>query len=43
MRVYAPPDKIDQVDYALQIGIKILEKYEEYFGLPYPLPKLGRW
>jgi len=39
--VYAPPDKIEQVDYALNISVRILSRYEELFGVPYMLPKLG--
>ncbi|XP_072050679.1 glutamyl aminopeptidase-like [Amphiura filiformis] len=39
-RVYAPPDKVDQTAYALQVGLNITTFYEEYFDLPYPLPKL---
>ncbi|XP_023658852.1 endoplasmic reticulum aminopeptidase 2 [Paramormyrops kingsleyae] len=37
--VYAIPDKWDQTQYALQAAIKILEFYESYFNILYPLPK----
>ena len=40
-RVYAPPDKIEQAKYALDVGINITLFFEEYFDLLYPLPKLG--
>jgi len=40
-RVYASPDKVEQTEYALNISVQILARYEELFGLPYPLPKLG--
>nr|XP_002738531.2 PREDICTED: endoplasmic reticulum aminopeptidase 1-like [Saccoglossus kowalevskii] len=39
VRVYAPSDTIDEVEVALSAGTKILEYYEEYFSVPYPLPK----
>jgi len=39
--VYATPDKVEQTEYALNISVRILSRYEELFGLPYPLPKLG--
>ena len=41
-RVYAPPDKVEQTQYALDIGINITNYYEDYFQLDYPLPKLGK-
>ncbi|XP_028363993.1 endoplasmic reticulum aminopeptidase 1 [Phyllostomus discolor] len=37
--VYAVPDKINQADYALGAAVTLLEFYEDYFGIPYPLPK----
>jgi len=40
-RVYSSPDKVEQTEYALNISVAILSRYEELFGLPYPLPKLG--
>ncbi|XP_010196291.2 endoplasmic reticulum aminopeptidase 1 [Colius striatus] len=37
--VYTVPDKISQADYALDAAVKLLDFYEDYFGIPYPLPK----
>ncbi|XP_028641822.1 endoplasmic reticulum aminopeptidase 1 [Grammomys surdaster] len=37
--VYAVPDKINQADYALDAAVTLLEFYEDYFSIPYPLPK----
>lgn len=39
--VYAVPDKKDQVKYALDSAAKLLEFYNEFFGIHYPLNKLG--
>ncbi|NWH74544.1 ERAP1 aminopeptidase, partial [Piaya cayana] len=32
--VYTVPDKIDQADYALDVAVKLLDFYEEYFSIP---------
>uniref|UniRef100_A0ABM5FT72 Aminopeptidase n=1 Tax=Pogona vitticeps TaxID=103695 RepID=A0ABM5FT72_9SAUR len=37
--VYTVPHKINQADYALDAAVKLLDFYEEYFSIPYPLPK----
>ncbi|XP_029798495.1 endoplasmic reticulum aminopeptidase 1 isoform X2 [Suricata suricatta] len=37
--VYAVPDKIHQADYALDAAVTLLDFYEDYFSIPYPLPK----
>nr|XP_035961212.1 endoplasmic reticulum aminopeptidase 1 isoform X3 [Halichoerus grypus] len=37
--IYAVPDKIHQADYALDTAVTLLEFYEDYFSIPYPLPK----
>lgn len=37
--VYAVPEKINQADYALDAAVTLLEFYEDYFSIPYPLPK----
>ncbi|KAL2092099.1 hypothetical protein ACEWY4_011897 [Coilia grayii] len=38
--IYAVPDKWHQTHYALEAALKILEFYEKYFNIYYPLPKL---
>ncbi|XP_033120518.1 aminopeptidase N-like [Anneissia japonica] len=40
LRVWARPDAIDSVDYALEKGADILDFYDEYFGTKFPLPKM---
>ncbi|KAK7934373.1 hypothetical protein WMY93_005269 [Mugilogobius chulae] len=37
--VYAVPDKIDQTAFALNAAVKLLDFYDDYFDIPYPLPK----
>ena len=32
---------INEVAYATQFGAKVTDFYEIYFGLEYPLPKMG--
>lgn len=41
--MYAVPDKINQTEYALNAAIKLLDFYDDYFGIPYPLPKQGQY
>ncbi|OCU02290.1 hypothetical protein XELAEV_18008052mg [Xenopus laevis] len=38
--VYAVPDKTDQVKYALDSTVKLLDFYSNYYGIEYPLEKL---
>ena len=40
--VWAPPDKINAVDFALDSAVKTLDYYEEFFDIDYPLPKQGK-
>ena len=42
MTFYAPPDQIDQVDYAKNVGVRMLDYMEDYFSIDYPLPKAGK-
>ena len=40
VRTYATPDNVQYTDFALETTVRCLEFYEEYFGIPYPLPKV---
>lgn len=40
-RVYATEDQLDKVDFSLGVGVAVTEYYIKYFGIDYPLPKLG--
>uniref|UniRef100_A0A672RLQ4 Endoplasmic reticulum aminopeptidase 1-like n=1 Tax=Sinocyclocheilus grahami TaxID=75366 RepID=A0A672RLQ4_SINGR len=37
--MYAVPEKIDQAEFALDAAVKLLDFYDDYFDIPYPLPK----
>lgn len=40
-RVYATPAQLEKTNYAREIGKKVIEYYIDYFGIKFPLPKLG--
>ena len=40
VRVLSTPGKASLCEFALDVGVRSLEFYEEFFNLPYPLPKL---
>ncbi|EDV26424.1 uncharacterized protein TRIADDRAFT_22803 [Trichoplax adhaerens] len=40
VRVYAPIGKKDQGKFALDVAVKTLPFYKDYFNIPYPLPKI---
>jgi len=40
VRVFTTPGKKDQAKFALDVGIKCLKFYNNYFGIDYPLPVL---
>lgn len=40
--VYAAPEKRLQSHYALEVAVKMLDFYEDYFNIRYPLPKQGQ-
>ncbi|KAK2845866.1 hypothetical protein Q7C36_010720 [Tachysurus vachellii] len=37
--VYTVPEKIQQAEFALDAAVKLLDFYDDYFDIPYPLPK----
>ncbi|KAL3101234.1 hypothetical protein niasHT_027990 [Heterodera trifolii] len=38
-RIWSRKDALNLTSYALRAGIKVLEFYEQYYGIPFPLPK----
>jgi aminopeptidase N len=40
VRVYTPLGKKEQGKFALEVSLKTLPFYDQYFGIPYPLPKV---
>ncbi|XP_052844663.1 aminopeptidase Ey-like isoform X2 [Drosophila gunungcola] len=41
-RTWARPNAIDQCDYAAEFGPKVLQYYEKFFGIKFPLPKIDQ-
>lgn len=39
IRTYATPDNVEHTTFALEVAVKCLEFYNDYFGISYPLPK----
>lgn len=39
VRTYATPDNVEMTTFALDVALKTLEFYEDYFGINYPLDK----
>lgn len=42
MRVFTPPGMGSKGQFALVVGKRCLDFYDEYFKIPYPLPKLDQ-
>ncbi len=40
IRVYSPPGRAQQGTFALNVAVQALDLYDDFFKLPYPLPKL---
>ncbi|XP_022255971.1 endoplasmic reticulum aminopeptidase 1-like, partial [Limulus polyphemus] len=40
LRIIVPKDQLSRSTYALECGIKILEDFEDFLNISYPLPKL---
>ncbi|KAJ1522937.1 hypothetical protein ONE63_002076 [Megalurothrips usitatus] len=40
VRVYTPVKKQEQGQFALEVAVRVLPYYKDYFKMPYPLPKM---
>ncbi|HVT01158.1 MAG TPA: M1 family metallopeptidase, partial [Patescibacteria group bacterium] len=40
VRVFTTPGKLKQAKFALEVAVKCIEFYENYFGISYPLPTM---
>lgn len=40
VKVFTPPGRSNDGKFPLDVAVKALDGYDDYFGLPYPLPKL---
>ncbi|WAQ96439.1 AMPE-like protein [Mya arenaria] len=40
VRLYAPPDRVNQTRYALEVALTAVDLYTDMFDISYPLPKL---
>jgi aminopeptidase N len=40
VKVYTPPGKSESGVFALDCATKALDSYDDFFEVPYPLPKL---
>lgn len=41
VRVWARHETVEDTRYALEAGAKVLAQYDEYFGIKFPLEKMG--
>ncbi|CAG7629470.1 unnamed protein product [Allacma fusca] len=37
--IHTPPGLLNQASFALQTAVQLMDYYDEFFGVPYPLPK----
>lgn len=40
--VYASESMLPQATYALETAVKVMDYFEDFFGVHYPLPKQGK-
>lgn len=43
VRLYAPSDRVNQTQFALQVAVTAVDLYTRIFNVSYPLPKLGMY
>jgi aminopeptidase N len=40
-KAWSRPHSIDQTAFALEVGTKVMPFFDDYFGIPFPLPEQG--
>ena len=40
--IHTPPGLLNQATFALQTAVQLMDFYDDFFGVPYPLPKQGK-
>jgi aminopeptidase N len=40
--IHTPPGLLNQATFALQTAVRLMDYYDDFFGVPYPLPKQGQ-
>lgn len=40
LRAWSRPEVLDQTEYARNLSVSLLEYYQDYFGIDFPLPKI---
>lgn len=43
LRVYATSEQLSKTIYARDTGKLVIDFFTDYFGIPFPLPKLGKY
>lgn len=43
LRAFATPAQKEKLQFALDTGVNVIKFYINYFNIPYPLPKLGKF
>jgi len=39
--IHTPPGLLSQAQFALQTAVQLMDYYDDFFGVAYPLPKQG--
>jgi len=39
--IYAPEFQISQTAYALNVAVRAIDYFEQFFGIAYPMSKIG--
>ena len=43
MKFWTRPEAVNQTAFAVDLSSRVLTHFEEYFNIPYPLAKMGKY